>query len=152
MTEPQKPPVESSDKEAQTEVEYPTVTEVIKEVQVVREVPVREDPDKIDNTDIAMDENGRYKIFEQVEDPDKPESEDRLTVEFQQRTKVSQIQILLAEVKKHITQTDEAFIKIEYVKKLYAEQLKKLVASQRSLKEKELELEIKSTEIAIKDE
>ena len=146
------PRKETTDKEAQTEVDYPTVTEVIKEIEVVREVPVREDPDKIDNTDIGIDDKGHYKIFEQIDDPDKPDTSDKLTIDFLQRTKVSQIQILLAEVKKHITETDEAFIKIEYVKKLYAEQLKKLVAAQRNLKQKEIELEIKQTEVEIKDE
>ena len=48
--------------------------------------------------------------------------------------------------------TEEVFIKIEYVKKLYAEQLKKLVKAQRDLHEKEIEIEIKDTEIQIKDE
>ena len=43
--------------------------------------------------------------------------------------------------------TEEVFIKIEYVKKLYAEQLKKLVKAQRDLHEKEIEIEIKDTEI-----
>ena len=65
------------------------MTEVIKEIEVVREVPVREDPDKIDNTDIEIDEKGHYKIFESVHDPDMPETTDELTVDFLQRTKVS---------------------------------------------------------------
>ena len=124
----------------------------MKEVEVVREVHIREDADKIDNTDIPTDEKGNYIIFKQVSNPDDPESIDSLTDEFLQRTKVSQIQILLAAVKKHIAQTDEAFIKIEYVKKLYALNLKKLVAASRTLKSKEVELEIKETEIQIKDE
>ncbi len=47
---------------------------------------------------------------------------------------------------------DEAFIKIEYVKKLYAEQRQSLVNSQRSLEEKDLEIQIKATEIKIKDD
>jgi len=42
---------------------------------------------------------------------------------------------------------EEAFIKVEYVKKLYAEQLKKLVAIQRQVKEKDVQLEIKATEM-----
>ena len=107
---------------------------------------------KIDDTQIGQDEKGHYKIFESVESPEDPESEDRLSEEFLSRTKLSQIKILLAEVKKHISTTEEAFIKIDYVKKLYATQLKKLVASQRSLKEKEIELEIKNTELQIKDD
>ena len=152
MEGPRLKAAETTDKESQTDVDYPTVTEVLKEIEVVREVPVREDPDKIDNTDIGIDEKGHFRIFEQLDDPDKPDASDKLTVDFLQRTKVSQIQILLAEVKKHITETDEAFIKIEYVKKLYAEQLKKLVAAQRTLKQREIELEIKQTEVDIKDE
>ena len=59
-------------------------------------------------------------IFNQVSNPDDPESTDTLSDEFLQRNKVSQIQILLGAVKKHIAQTDEAILKIEYVKKLYA--------------------------------
>ena len=55
-----------------------------------------------------------------MSNPDDPESIDSLTEEFLSRNKVSQIQILLASVKKHIAQTEEASIKIEYVKKLYA--------------------------------
>lgn len=43
--------------------------------------------------------------------------------------------------------TEEVFIKIEYVKKLYGEQLKKLVKAQREIREKEIEIEIKNTEI-----
>jgi len=54
-------------------------------------------------------------------------------------------------VKHHLSQTDEAFIKIDYIKKLYAEQLKKLLNSQRTLHEKELELEIKTLEIEQRD-
>lgn len=111
--------------------------EVIKEVEVekeiikeiVREVHIKEDSEKIDDTDISTDENGRYRIFDQVSCPEDPETEDSLTSEFTQRTKISQIKILLAEVKHHLSQTDEAFIKIEYIKKLYAEQLRKLLIS-----------------------
>lgn len=59
---------------------------------------------------------------------------------------------MLAEVKRNISLQDEVNIKIEYIKKLYAEQLKKLMSAQRSLKEKEIEIEIRATEIQIKDE
>lgn len=82
-----------------------------------------------------------------MSNPDDPESIDALSDEFLQRNKVSQIQILLAAVKKHTAQTEEAVLKIEYVKKLYAVNLQKLVAASRSLKEKDIELEIKGTEI-----
>ena len=162
--------IQKNEKEVQTEVEYPTevapvitevevikevekIKEVIKEVPVVKEVMIREDADKIDDTDITVNEDGHYKIFEETHNPEDPESpEDSLSIEFLQRTKVSQIKILLAEIKKHMTSTEEVFIKIEYVKKLYGEQLKKLVAAQRELREKEIQLEIKDTEIQIKDE
>lgn len=159
--------VEKNEKEVQTEVDYPVasiqevevikevqvVKEVIKEVPVVKEVMIKEDADKIDDTDITIDANGHYKIFDQLQNPEDPEnSEDTLSEEFLKRTKVSQIKILLAEIKKHINSTEEAFIKIEYVKKLYGEQLKKLHTSQRELREKEIQLEIKETEIQIKDE
>lgn len=104
---------------------------------MVKEVHIREDADKIDDTDITMDENGHYRIFDKlssaVENGDdggniEPSGigEDILSAEFLQRTKVSQIKILLAEIKKQINSTEEASIKVEYVKKLYAEQLKKL--------------------------
>lgn len=119
--------------------EVQVVKEVIKEVPVVKEVMIREDADKIDDTDIAIDANGHYKIFDQLSSPEDPENrEDTLSEEFLKRTKVSQIKILLAEIKKHINSTEEAFIKIEYVKKLYGEQLKKLHASQRELREREI--------------
>ena len=112
---------------------------MIREVPVVKEVLIKEDADKIDDTDITIDAKGHYKIFDQLQNPDDPESfEDTLTTEFLQRTKVSQIKILLAEIKKQINSTEEAFIKIEYVKKLYGEQLKKLHTSQRELREKEI--------------
>ena len=75
---------------------------MIKEVEVVREVHIREDADKIDNIDISTDEKGNYVIFNSVSNPDDPESTDSLTEEFLQRNKVSQIKILLAAVKKHI--------------------------------------------------
>ena len=114
---------------------------------------IKEDADKVDDTDITIDANGHFKIFENKEDPDDPESpDDSLSIEFLQRTKVSQIKILLAEIKMHMNSTEDIFIKIEYVKKLYGEQLKKLVKAQRELREKEIEIEIKDTEIMIKDE
>lgn len=91
-------------------------------------------------------------IFESVSNPDDPESVDILSYEFLQRSKVCQIQILLGEIKKHISSTEEAVIKIEYVKKLYAQQLKKLISAQRSLREKETQLEFKEKEVQIKDE
>ena len=92
--------VPTLDKECQTEEYFPTEVEVIKEVEVVREVHIREDADKIDNTDISTDEKGNYVIFNSVSNPDDPESIDTLSDEFLQRNKVSQIQILLAAVKK----------------------------------------------------
>ena len=99
-------PKESLEKEVQTEVEYPTMVEAeIKEVirrvevpveiekeiikEIVREIHVKEDSEKIDDTDISTDENGRFRIFEQVSNPDDPETEDSLTGEFTQRTKIS---------------------------------------------------------------
>ena len=85
------PRAECLDKDAQTVVDYPTVTEVIKEVEVVREVPIREDPDKIDNTDVSIDEKGHYRIFESTNNPDDPMMVDQLSQEFLARTKVSQI-------------------------------------------------------------
>ena len=110
--------------------EVEVIKEVIKEVPVVKEVHIKEDADKIDDTDITIDAKGHYMIFDQLQNVDDPEStEDTLTTEFLQRTKVSQIKILLAEIKKHVNQTEEAFIKIEYVKKLYGDQCKKLHAS-----------------------
>ena len=132
------------DQEVQTDVDYP--------VEIVREVHIREDADKINDTDIDVDEQGHYKIFDTLANPDEPESIDQLSVQFTQRSKVSQVSILLAELKKHLNTKEEAFIKIEYVKKLYAEQLKKLVAAQRQLKDKDVQIEIKETEIAIRDE
>ena len=42
---------------------------------------------------------------------------------------------------------EDVFVKVEYIKKLYGEQLKKLVKSQRELREKEVEIQIKDTEI-----
>ena len=123
------PKAPTLDQFVQTEVNYPSTTEVIKEVEVIREVHIREDTNKINDTDIEIDNEGHYKIFEQVEDPDDPNSSDKLTEEFTQRSKVSQIHILLGELKKHLNTREEARIKIDYVKKLYAEQLKKLVAA-----------------------
>jgi len=105
------------------------VTEIFRDVEVIKEVQVREDSDKLNDTNIPTDERGHFKIFSSVSSSDDPASVDILTQEFLQRSKVSQIQILLAEIKKHINTTDEAFIKIEYVKKLYAVQLKKLVSA-----------------------
>ena len=55
--------VPTLDKESQTDEYFPTEVEVIKEVEVVREVHIREDADKIDNTDIPTDEKGDYMIF-----------------------------------------------------------------------------------------
>ena len=69
-------------------IEVPVEREVIKEVpvevevEIVREVHVKEEADKLDDTEITVDEKGHYRIFETVEDPDDPESEDRLTSEF----------------------------------------------------------------------
>ena len=82
-------------KEVEVQVEVPV--EVIKEVEVekeiikeiVREVHVREDTDKIDDTNVTQDDSGRYKIFEQFSTPDDPETEDSLTEEFASRTKIS---------------------------------------------------------------
>ena len=112
-------------------VEVIKTVEVEKEVikEIVREVHVKEDDDKIDDTAIEKDEAGRHKIFHTTNSPDDPEAEDSLTEEFKSRTKTSKIKILLAEVKRHLNTTDEAFIKIEYIKKLYAEQLKRLLTS-----------------------
>ena len=56
--------------------------EVIRKVEVVREVHVAEDPDKLNDTDIPTDEKGHYKIFDSVSNPDDPESRDALTHEF----------------------------------------------------------------------
>jgi len=137
---------------APVEVVKEVIREVVKIKEVVKEVHIREDMDKINDTDIEVDLNGRYKIFESTSNSDDPESQDRLTFDFQQRTKVAQIQILLAEVKRSMADQDEVNIKIEYLKKLYAEQVRKLVLTQRTLKEKEIELEIRATEIQIKDE
>ena len=71
--------VQNLDKEVQTEVDYPTETavravEIIKEVpvvkEIVREVRVREDADKIEDTDISRDANGHFKIFERLHNAD----------------------------------------------------------------------------------
>ena len=95
------PKPEMNEQESQTEVEYPTTTEVIKQVEVpvevqvevikevIREVHIKEDADKIDNTEISRDESGRFKIFDSVSNPDDPSTEDSLTFEFRSRTKVS---------------------------------------------------------------
>mmetsp|Transcript_42291 Transcript_42291/g.55714 ORF Transcript_42291/g.55714 Transcript_42291/m.55714 type:complete len:135 (-) Transcript_42291:1330-1734(-) len=96
-------------KEVEVTVEVPV--EIIKEVEVekeiikeiVREVHVKEDDGKIDDTFIGLDDSGSYKIFEQFSTPDDPEIEDSLTEEFIARTKISQIKILLAEVKRHLS-------------------------------------------------
>ena len=61
------------EQESQTEVDYPTVTEIVKEVEVVREVHIREDPDKLNDTNITRDEKGRYHIFESMNNMDDPE-------------------------------------------------------------------------------
>ena len=89
----------------EVEVEVVKEVEVEKEVikEIVREVHIKEDSEKIDDTDISTDETGRYRIFEQVSNPDDPETEDSLTTEFSSRTKISQIKILLAEVKRHLS-------------------------------------------------
>lgn len=89
-------------------------------VEVIKKVVVNEDQDKVHDTDISRDEKGLSKIFESVANPDDPESVDILSHEFLLRSKVSQIQILLGDIKKHISATEEACIKIEYVKKLYS--------------------------------
>ena len=115
------------EKRVEVTVEVPVEIEVVKEI--IKEVHIKEDEDKIDNTDVSKDESGHFKIFDTISNPDDPNSSDQLTFEFTQRTKVSQIQILLAQVKRYINQMDEAFIKIDYVKKLYAEQRQSLVNS-----------------------
>ena len=80
------PPTITNEMEVQTEVEYPIASvtekivevEVIKEVEIIREVPVikeviiREDSDKIDDTDITLDSSGHFQIFEQKHNPDDP--------------------------------------------------------------------------------
>lgn len=48
----------------------------------MREVHHKEDSDKIDDTDISTDDNGRYRIFSMVSNPDDIETEDSLTTEF----------------------------------------------------------------------
>ena len=60
------------DQDVQTDVDYP--------VEVVREVHIREDADKINDTDIDVDERGHYKIFDSLANPDEPESIDQLSV------------------------------------------------------------------------
>ena len=58
--------------------------EIEKEIirEIVREVHHKEDSDKIDDTDISTDDNGRYRIFSMVSNPDDIETEDSLTTEF----------------------------------------------------------------------
>ena len=74
------------------EVEKPVevIKEVIKEVEVIKEIHIKDDADKIDDTNITIDTDGNYKIFDQLQSPDDPENtEDTLTLEFMNRTKVS---------------------------------------------------------------
>ena len=67
------------------------------------------------------------------------------------RTKTRQIQILLASIKKYMVVAEESSMKVAYIKKLYAEQLQRLVDVTHRLKEKETELQIKEIEMQIKD-
>ena len=50
------------------EVEKPVevIKEVIKEVEVIKEIHIQEDAGKIDDTDITLDTDGNYKIFDQL--------------------------------------------------------------------------------------
>ena len=70
--------------------EVEKIKEVIIEVPIVKEVIIREDADKVDDTDITVDSSGHAKIFEQIQNPEDPESlEDSLSIEFLQHTKIS---------------------------------------------------------------
>ena len=50
--------------------EVEVIKEIVKEVPVIKEVHIKEDADKIDDTDISMDANGHYQIFDKLHDPD----------------------------------------------------------------------------------
>ena len=79
-----RPTVESNEVEVQTEIEYPVafetivevevikevekIVEIIKEVQVIKEVMIKEDADKIDDTELPTDPaTGLAILFEQSE-------------------------------------------------------------------------------------
>ena len=100
------------------------VQEAEEEVDLRNDDIIFEDPekDKIDDTDIETDENGVYKVFKSVQNEDGEDEEDVLEEAFKQRTKGKQIQILLAAVKKQTYLVDENDMKVNYVKKIYAEQ------------------------------
>lgn len=91
--------VETLEKEVQTIAAYPeqTSTEVIKEVikyvdrEVVKEVFIKEDASKIDDTNLERDEQGHFKVFESVSSAESPDEEDKLSADFLARTKVAQI-------------------------------------------------------------
>ena len=94
------------------------------EVDLRNDDIIFEDPeaDKIDDTDIETDDNGVYKVFKNINADEDDDAEDELEEAFKARTKGKQIQILLAAVKKQTCLVDENDVKINYVKKIYAEQ------------------------------
>jgi len=93
------------------------------EVDLQQDDIIFEDPekDKIDDTDIEVDDNGVYKVFMNINADEEDDAEDTLDPAFLQRTKGKQIQILLAAVKKQTCLVDENDLKINYVKKIYSE-------------------------------
>lgn len=68
-----------------TKIEYQT-----KIVERVVEKVIDEEKDKVDDTEISRDENGRLIVFEQLSSPEDPHG-DVLSEEFLSRTKVRQI-------------------------------------------------------------
>ena len=110
-------------------------------VEKIVEKFVDPEQDKIDDTDIEKDENGDFKIFEFISTPDDPDNRpDELSESFLQRTKTCQVKLLLAAIKKHLIVAEESTMKVAYIKKLYAEQLNRLVESSTLLETKETEL------------
>ena len=94
-----------------------------------------EDPeaDKIDDVEIETDDNGVYKVFQNMNSTEIKDSEDMLDEEFKKRKTGRQVQILLAALKKQMYIVDETNVKVNYVKKIYSEQQSKITSLQKQL-------------------
>lgn len=92
-----------------------------------------EDPeaDKIDDVEIETDDNGVYKVFQNMSSTEIKDPEDMLDEEFKKRKTGRQVQILLAALKKQMYIVDETNVKVTYVKKIYSEQQSKITSLQK---------------------
>lgn len=76
----------------------PVIEVQTKIVERVVEKIINPEADKIDDTEIPCDENGRYIIFDKISTPENPTG-DILSADFEARNMNRKIQILLASLK-----------------------------------------------------